>query len=246
MSVRTRTLGLRSKNERSLHVTNIHYMVEADQIYSIFEKVGPVEKVVLKDSAEHRPTNAIVIYKYVFSVTLALAKLERVVLCGQTVLFRPFEEYVREATLIEGMSLQRRRLCAPQDFSWNGDLKRPVGFERKMQWFNNENFLFDNSCLGTKNALRSYSQKNSVNVRGQLSKTRNWLNGAVKRDESYDTFSNDFVNLENDIEFQMSIQDYGIAAIKTEKPLLNNCLQELPKNFEFSSCKLNVPCGSFN
>ena len=50
-----------------------------------------MEKVVLKDSAERRPTNAIVIYKYVFSVTLALARLEKVVLYGQPVSFRPFE-----------------------------------------------------------------------------------------------------------------------------------------------------------
>ncbi|VDD85975.1 unnamed protein product [Enterobius vermicularis] len=98
--------------------------------------VGPVEKVVLKDSAERRPTNAIVIYKYVFSVTLALARLEKVVLYGQPVSFRPFEDYVREATLVEGMSLQSRRIYNSQDFSWSSDSQRPVGFEREKRCIN--------------------------------------------------------------------------------------------------------------
>ncbi|KAF8381005.1 rnp-8 [Pristionchus pacificus] len=80
------------RRERTIYVWMLERNVTDDQLYSLFSKIGPIEKLIFKEYADGTPQHCLIVFRYVDSVLTAMSTLQSTELNGKPISLRPLRE----------------------------------------------------------------------------------------------------------------------------------------------------------
>uniref|UniRef100_A0A914UPV2 RRM domain-containing protein n=1 Tax=Plectus sambesii TaxID=2011161 RepID=A0A914UPV2_9BILA len=77
------------RRERTIYVSGMHRSVTEEHLYDLFQKAGPIEKVILKENQDGSPQHALVVFKNVDSVMYSIAYLQATQIGDLSINIRP-------------------------------------------------------------------------------------------------------------------------------------------------------------
>lgn len=80
------------RRERTIYVWMLERNVTDDQLYALFSKIGPIEKLIFKEYADGTPQHCLIVFRYVDSVLTAMSTLQGAELNGKPISLRPLRE----------------------------------------------------------------------------------------------------------------------------------------------------------
>ncbi|GMT12514.1 hypothetical protein PFISCL1PPCAC_3811 [Pristionchus fissidentatus] len=80
------------RRERTIYVWMLERNVTDDQLYSLFSRIGPIEKLIFKEYADGTPQHCLIVFRYVDSVLTAMSTLQGAELNGRPISLRPLRE----------------------------------------------------------------------------------------------------------------------------------------------------------
>ncbi|GMS80817.1 hypothetical protein PENTCL1PPCAC_2992 [Pristionchus entomophagus] len=80
------------RRERTIYVWMLERSVTDDQLYLLFSKIGPIEKLIFKEYADGTPQHCLIVFRYVDSVLTAMSTLQGIELNGKPISLRPLRE----------------------------------------------------------------------------------------------------------------------------------------------------------
>jgi len=91
------------RRERTIYVSGMHRSVTEEHLYDLFQKAGPIEKVILKENQDGSPQHALVVFKNVDSVMYSIAYLQATQIGDLSINIRPLRESSHHTALESAM-----------------------------------------------------------------------------------------------------------------------------------------------